>query len=524
MVKYKRRRDMIKALDLENRIIKNGKLEGLQKLNVFIGKNNSGKSTILRLMREIDRYYIGIEFDLYAMNNWVQSVIDKERYKVPKEKLHSFDNSIDIFLSFIENAFNGFQKSIWFIKDIEDLCKLLLDTIMTHMGHNDCLNYFYEIVEELNDHKDKFFIIEEKNQAIALIPAKRNLEYMKKVGDLSSPKTSGEFILDNLFHFKTQLTTSQLYIEYIKIKEQFTEVSCGYDFDVIKDDKNILKLYFTNPTGEWLSADKCGLGLHDLLIILFFANNSHYNIILIDEVEAHLHSDMQRRLLSVLREKTAKQYFMTTHSNVFLDSNFVNRVFHVSFDDKITIADATSKSEILNDLGFSITDNLTSDLIILTEGPTDKGVIEEFLVKMGLMQRFNIKTWPLGGDIMDKVDLSVFRDSYNIIALIDSDPGSKTVRDRFMRKCNETDISVHKLERYAIENYFTVDALRAVFKGQISKQITLIDPSIKLEEQIGINSKKNNRKIASKMSLEDIKGTDFYSFLEKVEELVYSTN
>lgn len=509
---------MIKALDLKTELIKNSRLEGLQKLNVFVGRNNTGKSTILKLMSESED--IGIEFDLNDMNNWVNFEIDKIRVKLRGERIQNFDNSLDMFLSFIEGTFNSFQRSIWFYNDMKDLCGLLSTSINNNIEDNDCFTYYEEIVAQLWEGKENFFKGERKTKRRALIPAKRNLEYFKKVDDLYTPKTSGEFILDNLFHFKTQLTTSELYKQYNNIKKQFAEVSCGFDFDVIKDDKNYLELYFTNPKGEWLSADKCGLGLHDLLIILFFANSSSYNIILIDEVEAHLHSDMQRRLLSVLKEQTDKQYFMTTHSNVFLDSNFVNRAFHVSFDDKIIITDATSKSEILNDLGFSVTDNLTSDLIILTEGPTDKGIIEEFLVKMSLMQRFNIKTWPLGGDIMDQVDLSVFRDSYNIIAIIDSDPGSKTVRDRFMKKCKEIDIFVHQLERYAIENYFTVDALRAVFKGQINEQVTCIDPNKKLEEQIRINTKKNNRKIASEMSLDDIKGTDFYSFLEKVETLV----
>ncbi|MFJ8243692.1 ATP-dependent nuclease [Peribacillus asahii] len=507
---------MIKAFYLNSELIRNGSLGGLEKINVFVGKNNTGKSTILRLISECRDIGLGFEFE--DIHSWVLYLIDKNRKRVAKDELDDFDCYLDTFLSSFEEAFKKNEKSVWFYSDITNLIGSLLEIFNEHQIESYIFSYYFDIMQEI---KEAEFIMDKiESYKAGLIPAKRSLEYYKKVGDLSSPTTSGEFILDNLFHFKSQLATSELHNQYIKIKDQFKEVSCGFDFDVIKDEKNFLKLYFTNPKGEWLSAEKCGLGLHDLLIILFFANISQYNVILIDEVEAHLHSDMQRRLLSVLREKTDKQYFMTTHSNVFLDSNFVNRVFHVSFDDQISIADATSKSEILNDLGFSVTDNLTSDLIILTEGPTDKGVIEEFLIKMGLMQSFNIKTWPLGGDIMDQLDLSVFRDSYNLIALIDSDPGSRSVRNRFIRKCKDIDIPVHQLERYAIENYFTVEALRSVFKSQISEEITFIDPNKKLEEQIGINIKKNNRKIASKMSINDIKETDFYSFLEKVEKLV----
>ncbi|MBO1911718.1 AAA family ATPase, partial [Microvirga sp. 3-52] len=192
----------------------------------------------------------------------------------------------------------------------------------------------------------------------------------------------------------------------------------------------------------------------------YFANSiDNSNVILIDEVETHLHPDLQRKLLHTLRE-SSKQFFITTHSNIFLDSTFVNKIFHVTFDNQINIVDATSRSGLLNDLGFSVSDNLTSDLIILCEGPTDKPVIEEFLYKFDLMQNYNIKIWPLGGDIMDQHDLTVFSESYKIIGLIDLDPGSGVIRQRFVDNCTDNNIPVHRLKRYAIENYFTIEALR----------------------------------------------------------------
>ena len=105
---------------------------------------------------------------------------------------------------------------------------------------------------------------------------------------------------------------------------------------------------------------------------------------------------------------------------------------------------------------------------------------------------------------MDQLDLSVFSQNYSIIALVDQDPGSATIRGRFERNCTELGIRVHRLQRYSIENYFSIRALGEVFGSQIDESIVEIDADAKLEEQIGINVKKNNRRLAQAMSLDEI--------------------
>ena len=88
-----------------------------------------------------------------------------------------------------------------------------------------------------------------------------------------------------------------------------------------------------------------------------------------------------------------------------------------------------------------------------------------------------------------------------------------------MKNCQEYNIPVHRLKRYAIENYLSILALREVFKGQISQTLTQLNPHTKLEDQINMNVKNNLRKIVSKMDLAEIENTDLYEFFEKVELL-----
>lgn len=214
-----------------------------------------------------------------------------------------------------------------------------------------------------------------------------------------------------------------------------------------------------------------------------------------------------------------KQFFLSTHSSVFLNTQFADRVFTCRMTDSVHVENATSRAAALTALGYSIADNLVSDLVVLCEGPKDKLVLEEFFQKMGLPEKANIKVWPLGGDIMDQLDLSVFQESHKLIALIDNDPGSSAIRKRFQKKCEELKVPVTRLKRYAIENYFSLAAISAYMKGQMPADITELAHDKPVSEQLGFEVKKNGGKIVREMKLEEIKGTDLEEFLNQVAKL-----
>ena len=119
--------------------------------------------------------------------------------------------------------------------------------------------------------------------------------------------------------------------------------------------------------------------------------------------------------------------------------------------------------------------------------------------------------------MMPHLDLSVFSERSNVFALIDSDPKSRKNRDKFRDNCNKYRIPCYKLERYAIENYFTLEAIRRVFP-EVPETISKIEPHKKVEKQLGINIKKNNINIIKFMSLENIIHTDLYNFCMEFKE------
>jgi hypothetical protein len=55
-----------------------------------------------------------------------------------------------------------------------------------------------------------------------------------------------------------------------------------------------------------------------------------------------------------------------------------------------------------------------------------------------------------------------------------------------------------------------------VLGTQIDTPIEDLDPHKRLQDQIGIDVKRNNRRIVQSMSLEDLRGNDLDDFLNKV--------
>lgn len=496
---------MVKYLKAKNhKGITELKLMNLDQINVICGKNNSGKTSILEAIMMDNTRGIGKKVgDLV----WFEKLFEPEagKYSRPRPA-----DSQAWFSGYMRNLIE--QNTVWFSGEEAQILDGFCNDSATKMNTDRKTFSFSRMVQEFfDDLKKKFKPI--------LIPPKRFLETEISIDLDQTVEPTGTGLLNRLFFLKNQGVESIFLKTYEKIYAAFYEIT-GHVFNIIPDQSNKITLFFKYKNGNWIRSNACGLGLSDVLVILSFTSDFDYSFILIEEPESHVHPDMQRRLMTFLRKAEEKQFILTTHSNVFLNNALVDRVFFATMKESVKVDDVTSRASILDDLGYSVADNLVSDLVVLVEGPTDAPVLEEYFVKMGIFERFNIKIWPMGGDIMDKVDLSVFAQNYKIIGLIDKDPKSVRIRNRFKNKCEANGIEVIQLKRYSIENYFSVRVLKEIFGPQIQEPFITIDPKKKLEEQIGIDVKRNNRKLAKEMAEEELKDTDdLYRFLLRVKEL-----
>ncbi|MDJ1468150.1 ATP-dependent nuclease [Xanthocytophaga flava] len=518
-------------------------LDELKHINVICGKNNSGKSTLLEAIQNVEKLQqMTLQIPIEELSSSILFHSKEEHRKgstiynniVPEliENLKKADISYVSIQTGEENFYD-------FYNEISRLCGFLPLDRSSQQSLNSGVSIELIFANSpfdmfrFNLLKQVFLTIPiGTSHTFLMIPSKREPEISANLVN-SIPSTfnfsKGNDLIYYLFYAKNQPTNNYLYKRYILLIQVFSEVSGGYNFDVnyfARDNAQkqlSLHLVFSSNTvadPNWYYADRASLGLRDLLVILSYIILLDSHIILLEEPESHLHAEVQRKLLGYFNRLKDKQFFITTHSNVFLDSNFVDRIFHTSIEDGgLKLKDTTNKAILLQDLGYSVFDNLVADLIILVEGPSDKPVLEDFLTKMDIWGKYNIKIWALGGDIMDKQDLKVFSESATVIALVDNDPGSDDKRKAFIENCQVVKIDAHRLKRYSIENYFTLEALRKELGERIPSDLSTIDPDKKLEKQINWDCKKSNRNIVRQMSLDDILGTDLYDFLEKVRKL-----
>lgn len=196
-----------------------------------------------------------------------------------------------------------------------------------------------------------------------------------------------------------------------------------FGIDLGKD----LKMFSTNIyqpyTNSWfgkitdenqsVSALQFGSGISMLLALsmsLSFADVAKVPIIiLIDEPELHLHSDLQKKLFLMFKNSIF-QAIVSTHSHLFLDKiDFKNNLLLECLDDGDTQIKVTSRID-LADLQFRLLGNSISDLyiperILVVEGKHDRILILKCLDLLG-HSSLNIQIVDAGGkdNIPDKSD------------------------------------------------------------------------------------------------------------------------
>jgi hypothetical protein len=155
--------------------------------------------------------------------------------------------------------------------------------------------------------------------------------------------------------------------------------------------------------------------------------------------------------------------------------------------------------------------------VLLVEGPSDIKTVQQFLRLF--RKEHQVVPLSLGGSVMitgnREVELSeVLRIAADVSVLIDSErdhaggplPGA---RRAFVDICLRLGMRVHVLERRAIENYFSENAIRAQLGGNY-RSLTPFECLGALPVGWG---KHQNWRIARRMTPSDIQDTDLGQFL-----------
>ena len=491
--------------------IKRATLLNLGHINVIAGKNNSGKSSILEAIAKKDPKHVAIGHTL--------TLIEIEKIQETLRSMHKgYGNPSPYALgNWIRDSLHSFLDELVFSDESQKIIEEAKRIFLTSVGNFQMREFGLEgVLDTFLQHSNPSASYLGNSN---IVPAKRLLGRgnTKNLEHSHTFTASGGNLANYLFFLKNQPINSDDYGSFLKVSDAFKNVSSGLDFNLVPKSNGDIVPYFSDHNDRWFSSDECGLGPQDLLIIISSMILLNPKLMMIEEPENHIHPEIQRNLLALIHKNKTSQFILTTHSSIFLDPSYIDRTYFIEREtNNIKISDQTSRATLLKGLGYSIADNIACDLICLTEGPSAVIILEEILRKLGHDNNYSIRFWPLGGDIMGRLDLGMLIDNFppqKIIALIDKDPNSRKARKQFLSKCEELDIECKQLERYAIENYIPINAISSCKNlPNIPQEFTEIDPQQSVEKQLGFSIKGNLPDLISATRLEDIENTDLLDF------------
>lgn len=136
------------------------------------------------------------------------------------------------------------------------------------------------------------------------------------------------------------------------------------------------KAYIVDGTSE--HNYKIGSGYKSIANIIINTLDDKYNIILIDEIENHLHPNLIRTLIREIRDVEDTLIISTTHSAVVLNESKIEEIIDIKGKELSSLS-LTTKEKLNTFLHAGRSELLLSDNIILVEGYSEELLLKNYL-------------------------------------------------------------------------------------------------------------------------------------------------
>lgn len=373
----------------------NNSLTNLKNINVIIGKNNSGKSSILDVVEFIfDKEnknfndIKNIEVTQIITEPAIQRVFDKNtsggsiggnHYEFGKTLIGKpFKTLIE---SKVLDSGYGRTTAKYNVKYIKG------ETI--EESKKECSDKWQNLSQHLHSTIP--------NATILKIAAERDIRIeddmpkailsngegvTTKICEYLNKSEKDEKLVDTkLLNSLNDIMGEDAHFENIKVQQ--VKIGDDYKWEI-----------FLTENGNRYELSKMGSGLKTIIIMLVnlyicASESKKPCIYLFEELENNLHPALQRRLFEFLYNYAIENdlvIFLTTHSHVAINSFYAKekaQIYHVEKNDHISsvkvVKNFFDKSQILDDLDVKASDLFQANGIVWVEGPSDRIYIKKWL-------------------------------------------------------------------------------------------------------------------------------------------------
>lgn len=467
------------------------KLNSLKEINILIGKNNTGKTTLLKTIyhelrkdwtpeRKLIRYEI--EIDLIELKLLLEKI---------KEKFKGFEKTFVDSFNMILSEFDELSDLVVDLKELTYIIsfnrKANSDSLILNYKTINPYENNSKIKQLINTTEKIFSMISKKSKRIlqflnsilpknqiVMIPSLRrfysstytyNADNVYKVNDLIKKMMESSYdslitgLYDDLDHNVFVIPDLSLilnrikdnrYVQYNKINKNFLKKMFNF-FNIVFPEINLeitikdefsIKGFFNEYGFEIDNWDKLGNGTQQFISFLLLFMLPRNCIYLIDEPENGLHPELQQIFLKFIKDVVltdkmyTKQFFFATHSASFIDFSVPANVLLLSKSSKEIVINPINEINfqiIREDLGYSPSALFQSNGIIWVEGSSEKDYVKMLLSCFGYdVEKERIMIVPFFGDnnlISGHLTFDILKQiNPNFSVMMDSDKSDKNMQ------------------------------------------------------------------------------------------------